>query len=80
MRRKTKRLIYFSLSSLLWGALLFTASMLLMNWNEMTSSIKGRYVTITSHGDTIMHKIGPSGIDDIETLLIQYRRLLPLLR
>lgn len=79
MHRTTKRRAYFIASSLLWAVLLYSVTMIVLNWNDVRS-ISGRYVIITSQGDTVIHKVGPSAIDAIQSLLSKKAGILPLLK
>lgn len=67
MHRNAKRRLYFISGSLLWAVLLFSVLMIVLNWNEMRN-IKGSYVIISSQTDTIIHKVGPSALDAVQSL------------
>ncbi len=73
MQKGTKRRIIFAGRSLVWGTLLFTAIMLLLNWNDVKTSVNGKYVIITNAQDTVMHRIGSAGLEPVQSLFSKAR-------
>ena len=79
MHRSAKRRLYFISGSLLWAVLLFSVLMIVLNWNDMRN-IGGRYVVISSQTDTIIHKVGPSAIDAVQSLFSKKAVILNLVK
>ena len=79
MHRNIKRRLYFVSSSLMWAVLLFSIMMIVLNWNDM-HNISGRYVIISSQTDTIIHKVGPSALDAVQSLFSKKAGILNLIK
>ncbi len=76
MHKATKKRMIFAGKSLVWGTLLFSIVMILLNWNDIRGSVTGKYVIITNTQDTIIHRIGTAGLDPIQTFVDKARTTL----
>ncbi|PQJ10628.1 hypothetical protein CJD36_011690 [Flavipsychrobacter stenotrophus] len=80
MQKVTKKRIIFAGRSLVWGTLLFSTTMLLLNWNDVKTVVNGRYVIITNAQDTVMHRIGSAGLEPVQSLFSKARTAIRSIR
>jgi hypothetical protein len=79
MRKTTKRRVVFAGKSLVWASMLFTTVMVLLNWNDVRTSISGKYETISNERDNIIQKVRPSSLDPLESLLDKGHNLIKVI-
>lgn len=76
MRKTAGKRFVFAVRSLVWGTILFSMVMLLLNWNDVRSTVSGKYVIITNAQDTVMHRIGSAGLEPIQSFFTKTRTVL----